>query len=91
MPSPATPADSANPLVLAKDMQVKLRFLPLFLGRLQPAKITLDSPVITIVREADGRYNYEPQGGKESRRQTEPTEAISAPMIARYLPSLRCK
>ena len=58
------PGDSANPLVLAKDMQVKLRFLPLFLGRLQPAKITLDSPVITIVRDADGRYNYEPQGGE---------------------------
>jgi uncharacterized protein involved in outer membrane biogenesis len=56
------PADTANPLVLAKDMQVKLRFLPLFLGRFQPAQITLDSPVITIVRDPDGRYNYEPQG-----------------------------
>ena len=56
------PADTANPLVLAKDMQVKLRFLPLFLGRLQPAQISLDSPVITIVRDPDGRYNYEPQG-----------------------------
>jgi len=43
-------------------MQVRLRFLPLFLGRFQPAQITLDSPVITIVRDADGRYNYEPQG-----------------------------
>jgi uncharacterized protein involved in outer membrane biogenesis len=56
------PADAANPLVVAKNMHVKLRFLPLLIGRLQPAQIALDSPVITIVRDVDGRYNYEPPG-----------------------------
>src|SRR5512132_4119020 len=40
------PADAANPLVVAKNMHVKLRFLPLLIGRLQPAQIALDSPVI---------------------------------------------
>ncbi len=56
------PADSANPLLVVKKMQVQLRILPLFLGRFQLAQITLDSPVVTIVRDADGRYNYEIQG-----------------------------
>jgi len=36
----------------------------LLLGRLQPANMTLDSPLITIVRDLDGRYNYEPQAGE---------------------------
>jgi len=58
------PADAANPLVRAKDMRVNLRLLPLLLGRLQPDNITLDSPLITIVRNLDGRYNYEPQAGE---------------------------
>ena len=62
------PNDAANPLVRAKDMQVKLRLLPLLLGRLQPANMTLDSPLITIVRDLDGRYNFEPQA--ESKKIT---------------------
>jgi uncharacterized protein involved in outer membrane biogenesis len=63
-------ADSANPLVRARDMQIKLRFLPLILGRFEPDKITLDSPMITIVRDADGRYNYEPQSKERKRERT---------------------
>ncbi len=63
------PDDVANPLVLAKDSQIKLRVLPLLLGQFQPGQISLDSPVVTIVRDADGRYNYEPQGRNPQRAQ----------------------
>ena len=55
------PADAASPLVHAKDIQIKLRVLPLLLGQFQPDKIILDGPMITIVRDADGRFNYESQ------------------------------
>jgi uncharacterized protein involved in outer membrane biogenesis len=61
------PGDSANPLVLAKNMQIKLRVLPLIIGRFQPAEIISDAPMITIVRDADGRYNYEHQAGERKR------------------------
>ncbi len=60
-------ADATSPLVLAKDSQIRLRILPLLLGQVQPDKITLDSPVITIVRAADGRYNYESQARIKQR------------------------
>lgn len=62
-------ADATSTLVLAKDSQIKLRVLPLLLGQLQPDKITLESPVVTIVREADGRYNYEPQASNNQHAQ----------------------
>jgi len=62
-------AEGANPLLLARDIQIELRLLPLLLGQLQPNKIILESPVITIVRDADGGYNYESQTGKKQRGQ----------------------
>ena len=52
---------------MARESHINLRVLPLLLGQLQPGKITLDAPVITVVRDADGRYNYEPQGGNRQR------------------------
>ena len=63
------PTDVTSPLVLAKESQIKLRVLPLLLGQFQPGQISLDSPVVTIVRDADGRYNYEPQGRNQQRAQ----------------------
>jgi AsmA protein len=60
-------ADATSPLVFAKDSQIRLRILPLLLGQVQPDKINLDSPIITIVRAADGRYNYESQAGIKQR------------------------
>ena len=61
------PDDGANPLVLAKNSHIQLRVLPLLLGQFQPGQISLDSPVVTIVRDADGRYNYESQGRNPQR------------------------
>jgi uncharacterized protein involved in outer membrane biogenesis len=52
------PAFSAEDFLLAKDLRVELRFLPLFIGQFRPKKITLDSPRVTIVRDAAGRYNF---------------------------------
>jgi len=74
------PADPANPLMRAKDMQVNLRLLPLLLGRLQPNKITLDSPLITIVRDLDGRYNYQRQAGE---RRSAPARAKRSNQLPR--------
>jgi uncharacterized protein involved in outer membrane biogenesis len=63
------PDDVATPLVLARNSHIRLRVLPLILGQFQPGQISLDSPVVTIVRDADGRYNYEPQERNPQRAQ----------------------
>jgi uncharacterized protein involved in outer membrane biogenesis len=68
-------ADATSPLVLARESQINLRVLPLLLGQFQPGKITLDSPVVTIVRDADGRYNYEPKGKNQQRAQDRTTRS----------------
>ncbi|HYJ15416.1 MAG TPA: AsmA family protein [Candidatus Limnocylindria bacterium] len=75
--------DATTPLVMAKESQINLRVLPLLLGQLQPGKITLDSAVVTIVRDLDGRYNYEPQGGnRQSARARSETIAPDRQLFA---------
>jgi len=83
------PADAANPLVRAKYMRISLRVLPLLLGRFRPDKISLDSPAITIVRDADGRYNYQTQRenkksdpNQTNRRRRTPSEGQLLPIVA---------
>ena len=53
------PAFSADDFVRAKNFQVELRLLPLLIGQLRVAKVVLESPVVTIVRGTDGKYNFE--------------------------------
>jgi len=62
-------ADASTPLVQAKAMQIELSILPLLLGQLRPAKIIVDAPTVTILRDADGRYNYEPQHSEKPNEQ----------------------
>jgi len=64
-------ADAVTPLVHAKNMQIELSILPLFLGQFRPAKIIADAPTLTILRDADGRYNYERQHSEKRNAQGE--------------------
>jgi uncharacterized protein involved in outer membrane biogenesis len=57
---------SSGDLLRATDAQVELRILPLFIGQFRVKKIVLESPLITIVRDSSGRYNYERQAGDEN-------------------------
>lgn len=56
---------SGGDLLRATDTQVELRILPLFIGQFRIKKIVLESPLITIVRNTSGRYNYERQARDE--------------------------
>lgn len=51
------PAFSTDAFLRAKDFQVDFRLLPLLLGRFRLNRIALESPLITIVRDARGQYN----------------------------------
>lgn len=63
------PDFSTEDFVRAKGVSVEFRLLPLFLGRFQPKRISFVSPSITVVRNANGRYNFMSRnGGKGSER-----------------------
>src|SRR4030095_13737776 len=50
-------ACAADALLRAKDLRVALRLLPLLVGRFRLKRMVIESPLITIVRDARGRYN----------------------------------
>ena len=52
------PAFSAAAFLRAKDLQVDLRLLPLLIGQFRLKRLVLESPVISIVRDARGQYNF---------------------------------
>jgi len=58
-------ASSGGDLLRAADTQVELHILPLFIGQFRIKKIALESPLITIVRDTRGRYNYERRAREE--------------------------
>jgi uncharacterized protein involved in outer membrane biogenesis len=52
------PAFSTEDFLRAKALHVELRLLPLFLGQFLAKRMALESPSITVVRDAQGRYNF---------------------------------
>ena len=52
------PAFSAGDFVRAKDLRIDFRVLPLLIGQFRLKKMVFESPLITIVRDARGRYNF---------------------------------
>lgn len=61
------PAFSAAAFLRAKDLQVDLRLLPLLIGQFRLKRLVLESPVITIVRDARGQYNFASNARNEKR------------------------
>ena len=52
------PAFSTETFLRAKTLNVELQLSSLFIGRLRPKKVVLESPIVTVVRDAQGRYNF---------------------------------
>ncbi|MGE5218491.1 MAG: AsmA family protein, partial [Chloroflexota bacterium] len=59
------PAFSAEDFVRAKEFRIELRLLPLFSGEIRPKRMMLESPMITLVRDASGRYNFASRNRRE--------------------------
>ncbi|HEY3168178.1 MAG TPA: AsmA family protein, partial [Candidatus Binatia bacterium] len=59
------PAFSADAFLRAKDLRLDLRILPLLVGRFRLKSMVIESPLITIVRDARGRYNFASQADNE--------------------------
>ena len=52
------PDFSAGELLRAKNLRVNLRLLPLLVGRFRLERMVIEAPVVSIVRDARGRYNF---------------------------------
>ncbi len=51
------PAENALPMVTVKDIDFKVRLLPLLMGKIELDTVIVDSPVLRIDREKDGKLN----------------------------------
>jgi AsmA protein len=54
---------SSEPFVRAADLQVNVSFFPLFRKELQISRMILHRPVINIIRNKEGRFNFSTIGG----------------------------
>ena len=52
------PTFSADAFLRAKDLKVDFQLLPLLIGRFRLKRMALDAPLVTIVRDGEGQYNF---------------------------------
>ncbi len=62
------PGYSAGEFVRAKDLQVSLRFWPLLRKEFQVKSMELHEPVIQIIRNAQGEFNFSTIGKREKEK-----------------------
>src|SRR3990167_6874832 len=61
------PAYSAEEFVRARDIQINVKLWPLFKKELQIKKIILNQPVISVIRNRNGAFNFSTIGKKEQK------------------------
>ena len=79
------PAYSTQDFVRAKDLQVNLKFWPLLRGEVQVKRVILHDPVIRVLRNTKGDFNFstiakkEKEEGKEKQEKKEPAPKRPSP------------
>jgi AsmA protein len=84
------PAFSKEAFVRAEDLQINVQLLPLLRRELQVSKMTLHQPVINVIRDQKGQFNFSTIGGdkektgneKDKKEKKEPGTARGAPSLA---------
>jgi AsmA protein len=67
------PAFSPTPFVTAKSLEVGVELMPLiFSKQLNVTGITLEQPEITLLKAANGKWNFSSLGGAEAKKAAEP-------------------
>jgi AsmA protein len=105
VPTPAirlsklTVSDSAafadNTFFSAREIRLKLRFLPLFRGRFEIVELVLDQPVFNLLKQPDGSFNYSDIGNKktagtvrrEARKKTDAAKRAEAAAVPLAIPN----
>src|SRR5258706_9984878 len=63
------PAFSKEPFVRAADLQVNMKLLPLLRKELQVRNLVLHEPVINVIRDKSGQFNFSTIAGDKKKRE----------------------
>ncbi len=69
------PAFSKSSFITAKSLEVGVELMPLFSKQLNITGIVLDEPQITLLKSADGRWNFSSLGGTNEKKTSESTKS----------------
>jgi AsmA protein len=73
------PAFSKSPFVAARSLKVGVEVLPLLSSKFNVTYITLQQPQITLLKAANGKWNFSSIGGASAKKEQEPKSGGSAP------------
>jgi len=74
------PAFSKSPFITAKSLKVGVEMMPLiFSKQLKVTEIILDQPQISLLKKANGTWNFSSLGGTSAKKSAAPTTGESAP------------
>lgn len=78
------PAFSKNPFFTAQQIRLKLNFWPLLRGKFQVTEFVLERPVINLLKQPDGTFNFADMTKKKEARPTreEPRKKEVGPRAA---------
>src|SRR3989304_4718081 len=65
------PSFSKDAFVRADDLQVNMKPLPLFKKELQVSKVILHRPVINVIKDAKGQFNFSTIGREKEKKEKE--------------------
>ena len=63
------PAFSKDPFVSAQDLQVNVKLMPLFKKQLEIRNMVLHKPVINVMRDKSGQFNFPTIGGEKAKKE----------------------
>src|SRR5499427_9671518 len=89
------PAFPGNTLFASEQVQLRLKFWPLLLGRFEVTEFVLEKPVINLLKKPDGTFNYADLADKEiplakksaSKKKKTPSKQQETPTLPFVVPS----
>ncbi len=81
-------AFSSGDFARAADLQVNVKFLPLLWQELRVTRLILHRPVITVIRDKKGQFNFASLGSAEKDKTDKEAEAAAPPAATAALPLL---
>ncbi len=82
------PAFSPGEFVRARDLQLNVRLLPLLRRNLEVKRVILHQPVIQVIRDKQGRFNFSTIGAVREKKPREKIEKEERPPEEKLPPAL---
>jgi len=77
------PAFSKSPFITAKSLKVGVKLLPLIFSKeLRVKGIFLDEPQITLLKSANGKWNFSSLGRTSAKKSPEPAKSEASPALS---------